>query len=197
MKNVSKFGLGAKNYSGSPSLTVMKSEGTRLNWSNLTLCPKSSMPSKVKISMQMSRRMEKVVISLIVSRIVCRSSRNDFQLLANLKTLNSLMPRKAERALAWVELMSGICMMMKSTRETITMTASKMLNGSLAYSLNPKPISLRSISKTKNQMMTSLIISATYCLSELTGYESNASTMVLRMMRIVVQRVNKKCVLTE
>ena len=60
------------------------------------------------MNMQISSKIEKVVISLTVRRIVVSKFLKLFQLRASLKTLKSLIPLKAERAPPEPPLIDGI-----------------------------------------------------------------------------------------
>ena len=73
------------------------------------------------------------------------------QLRASLNTRSRRTPLNAERAPVG-ESDERLALKIKSTMESTTMIASKMLNESRVYSLKPRPISLITISKMNAQV---------------------------------------------
>ena len=98
--------------------------------------------------MQMISKTAKVLTSLMVTMILASISLKLVQLLANLKTLSNLIPLKAENAPP-VEILLSEAASVISIMDRMTIEASNRLNQSLAYFLNPSPISLMTISAMK------------------------------------------------
>ena len=108
---------------------------------------KSSCPRRRKITIMIRRRKEKVVISLILFSIMLIKLWRVFHDLANRKTLRSRRARNAVKAPASSS--NSPRANPSSTIENTTSSASRTLNPSIMYPLNPNPPSFTNIS-TKN-----------------------------------------------
>ena len=147
------------------------------------------MPSKLKINTNINKSTEKVLTSFIVTKIFARIILKLVQLRASLKTRSSLTPRNAERAPVG-ESPEKIAEIIISIIESMTIKASKRLNESRAYSLNPIPNSFITISTTNAQVKISFKIFAIFVDSASSGYFSMARTTVLPTIKTVMRNVN-------